>query len=70
MDNDPIIPLIEGDTIGIDITPAMAHVVDSTVKKAYKDEKKSNWFEVYAGEKALNVYGNDDRLPQDTLIPF
>ncbi len=68
--NDPIIPFIEGDGIGIDITPAMKNVVDSAVKKAYNGEKKINWFEVYAGEKALEVYGNDDWLPEDTLKAF
>jgi isocitrate dehydrogenase len=68
--NDPIIPFIEGDGIGIDITPAMKHVVDSAVEKAYNGDKKINWFEVYAGEKALDVYGNDDWLPQDTLTAF
>ena len=68
--NDPIIPFIEGDGIGIDITPAMKHVVNSAVEKAYNGEKKINWFEVYAGEKALDVYGNDDWLPQDTLDAF
>lgn len=68
--NDPIIPFIEGDGIGIDITPAMKHVVNSAVEKAYKGEKKINWFEVYAGEKALEVYGNNDWLPQDTLDAF
>ncbi|MCC5915264.1 MAG: NADP-dependent isocitrate dehydrogenase [Balneolaceae bacterium] len=68
--NDPIIPFIEGDGIGIDITPAMKHVVDSAVKKAYNGEKKINWFEVYAGEKAVNKYGNDDWLPEDTLKAF
>jgi isocitrate dehydrogenase len=68
--NDPVIPFIEGDGIGIDITPAMKHVVDSAVEKAYNGEKKINWFEVYAGEKALDVYGNDDWLPQDTLTAF
>jgi isocitrate dehydrogenase len=68
--NDPIIPFIEGDGIGIDITPAMKNVVDSAVKKAYNGEKKINWFEVYAGEKAVEVYGNDEWLPQDTLTAF
>lgn len=68
--NDPIIPFIEGDGIGIDITPAMKHVVDSAVDKAYNGEKKIRWFEVYAGEKALEVYGNDDWLPSDTLKAF
>lgn len=65
--NDPIIPFIEGDGIGIDITPAMKSVVNSAVKKAYNGEKEIHWFEVYAGEKALDVYGNNDWLPQDTL---
>lgn len=68
--NDPIIPFIEGDGIGIDITPAMKHVVDSAVNKAYNGEKEINWFEVYAGEKALSVYGNDEWLPLDTLTAF
>lgn len=68
--DDPIIPFIEGDGIGIDITPAMKHVVNSAVEKAYNGEKKINWFEVYAGEKALEVYGNNDWLPQDTLDAF
>lgn len=68
--DDPIIPFIEGDGIGIDITPAMKNVVDSAVNKAYNGTKKINWFEVYAGEKALDVYGNDDWLPEDTLKAF
>ena len=68
--NDPIIPYIEGDGIGIDISPVMINVVNSAVKKAYNGEKEINWFEVYAGEKALEVYGNDDWLPQDTLTAF
>lgn len=68
--DDPIEPFIEGDGIGIDITPAMMLEVNSAVKKAYNGKKKINWFEVYAGEKALEVYGNDDWLPQDTLTAF
>jgi isocitrate dehydrogenase len=68
--NDPIIPFIEGDGIGIDITPAMKHVVDSAVEKAYDGEKKINWFEVYAGEKAVKEYGDDTWLPEDTLTAF
>ena len=68
--NDPIIPFIEGDGIGIDITPAMKNVVDSAVEKAYNGEKKINWFEVYAGEKAVKEYGDDTWLPQDTLTAF
>jgi len=65
--NDPVIPFIEGDGIGSDITPAMKHVLDSAVKKAFNGEKIINWFEIYAGEKAIDVYGNDAWLPEDTL---
>ena len=63
----PIIPFIEGDGIGIDITPVMKHVLDSAIEKAYSGKKKINWFEIYAGEKALDVYGDDEWLPEDTL---
>ncbi len=65
--NDPVIPFIEGDGIGSDITPAMKHVLDNAVEKAFNGEKKINWFEIFAGEKALEVYGEDDWLPEDTL---
>ena len=68
--DDPIIPFIEGDGIGIDITSTMKNVVDSAVEKAYGGQKKINWFEVYAGEKATEVYGNDTWLPDDTLNIF
>ena len=68
--NDPIIPYIEGDGIGIDISPVMKNVVDSAVEKAFNGQKKINWFEVYAGEKALDIYGEDEWLPQDTLDAF
>lgn len=68
--DDPIIPFIEGDGTGVDITPAMKHVLDSAVERAYGGQKKINWFEVYAGEKALEVYGNDTWLPEDTLKAF
>ncbi len=68
--NNPIIPFIEGDGIGIDISPVMKKVVDSSVEKAFNGEKKINWFEVYAGEKALDIYGDDEWLPQDTLEAF
>jgi len=68
--NDPIIPYIEGDGIGIDISPVMKHVVDSAVDKAFKGKKKINWFEVYAGEKALEQYDKDTWLPEDTLKAF
>lgn len=65
--NQPIIPFIEGDGIGVDVTPAMLHVVDAAVKKAYGDTRKIAWMEVYAGEKATTVYGKDQWLPQETL---
>lgn len=68
--DDPVIPFIEGDGIGIDITPAMKTVVDSAVEKAYDGKKKINWFEVYAGEKAVEKYGDDTWLPDDTLEVF
>ena len=65
--NNPIIPFIEGDGIGVDVTPPMIKVVDAAVKKAYGDEKKIAWMEVYAGEKATQVYGSDQWLPKETL---
>lgn len=65
--NQPIIPFIEGDGIGIDITPVMRKVVDAAVDKAYAGEKKIAWMEVYAGEKAVQVYGGDTWLPEETL---
>ncbi len=65
--DNPIIPFIEGDGIGIDITPTMRHVLDSAVEKAYDGQKEIEWFEIYAGEKALKYYGEDHWLPEDTL---
>ena len=65
--NCPIIPFIEGDGIGVDVTPAMKRVVDAAVKKAYGDKKKISWMEIYAGEKATHVYGADQWLPKETL---
>lgn len=64
--NNPIIPFIEGDGIGSDITPAMIKVVDAAVAKAYSD-KKISWMEIYAGEKSTKVYGADTWLPDETL---
>lgn len=63
----PIIPFIEGDGIGADITPVMCKVVDAAVKKAYGNARKIHWMEVYAGEKAVNTYGDDTWLPEETL---
>lgn len=65
--NNPIIPFIEGDGIGVDITPTMQHVINSAVEKAYNGEKKIEWLELYAGEKSLKVYGDNEWLPDDTL---
>ena len=65
--NNPIIPFIEGDGIGVDITPVMMEVVDQVNKKAYQNTKKINWVEVYAGEKAASIYGDDNYLPDETL---
>lgn len=63
----PIIPFIEGDGIGVDITPVMRKVVDKAVEKAYQGQRRIAWMEVYAGEKATNVYGKDQWLPEETL---
>src|SRR5215208_1938889 len=63
----PIIPFIEGDGTGLDITPVMLKVVDAAVAKAYAGKKKIHWMEVYAGEKSTKVYGPDVWLPEETL---
>jgi isocitrate dehydrogenase len=70
--NHPIIPFIEGDGIGVDITPPMKKVVDAAVDKAYSGARKIAWMEVYAGEKAVKTYGEDKEgkdswLPQETM---
>ena len=65
--NHPIIPFIEGDGIGVDVTPPMIKVVDAAVEKAYGSQRKISWMEVYAGEKATKVYGADQWLPEETL---
>jgi len=63
----PIIPFIEGDGIGIDITPVMIKVIDAAVAKAYGGAKKIHWMEVYAGEKSTRLYGPDEWLPKETF---
>ena len=63
----PIIPYIEGDGIGSDITPVMRNVVDAAVTAAYGGGRGIMWMEVYAGEKAVEVYGSDEWLPEETL---
>ena len=65
--DNPIIPFIEGDGIGVDITPVMRAVVDAAVAKAYGGKRKIAWLEVYAGEKATRLYGPDQWLPQETF---
>ena len=64
--NTPIIPYIEGDGIGIDISPVMIKVVDAAVEKAYGGEKRIAWMEIYTGEKAAELY-EGDWFPQETL---
>ena len=63
----PIIPFIEGDGTGVDITPVMRTVVDAAVHKAYAGKRQIAWMEVYAGEKATRVYGADQWLPDETV---
>ena len=65
--NNPIIPYIEGDGIGVDISPVMIKVVDAAVEKAYAGKRKISWMEVYAGEKATQVYDSETWLPEETL---
>ena len=62
--NFPIIPFIEGDGIGVDITPPMKKVVDAAVAKAYRGKRGIVWMEVYCGEKANKVYG--EYMPEET----
>ena len=63
----PIIPYIEGDGTGVDITPVMIKVVDAAVEKVYGGKRKIHWMEIYAGEKSTQVYGPDVWLPEETL---
>ena len=67
MPDKPIIPFIEGDGIGVDITPVMMKVVDAAVQQAYGGKRAIAWMEIYAGEKSLEVYGPDEWLPEETL---
>ncbi|NQY36593.1 MAG: NADP-dependent isocitrate dehydrogenase [Alteromonadaceae bacterium] len=68
--NNPIIPFIEGDGIGVDVTPPMIKVVDAAVSKAYGGDRKVHWMEVYAGEKATEFYDSETWLPEETLALF
>jgi len=63
----PIVPYIEGDGIGIDITPVMCNVVDAAVEKAFDGDRRISWMEIYAGEKSNQVYGENAWLPDETL---
>jgi isocitrate dehydrogenase len=65
--DEPIIPFIEGDGTGTDITPVMLKVVDAAVAKAYGGQRRIHWMEVYAGEKSTKIYGPDVWLPEETL---
>jgi isocitrate dehydrogenase len=65
--DNPIIPYIEGDGIGVDITPVMIEVVDTAVERSYGGARKIHWMEVFAGEKSTRVYGADVWLPEETL---
>ncbi len=65
--NNPIIPYIEGDGIGSDISPVMIKVIDAAVAKTYGGERKIEWMEIFAGEKATQVYGEDVWLPDETV---
>ncbi len=63
----PIIPFIEGDGIGTDVTAAMIKVVDHAVNLAYNGERKIAWMEIFCGEKSLGVYGENEWLPDETI---
>jgi isocitrate dehydrogenase len=66
----PIIPFIEGDGIGIDVTPVMLDVVNVAVEKAYGEKRQVKWMQVYAGAKAVEIYGENEFLPDETLHAF
>lgn len=66
----PIIPYIVGDGIGIDVTPVMLDVVNAAVKNAYGDERAVKWMQIFAGEKATEIYGENEYLPEETLHAF
>ena len=66
----PIIPFVTGDGIGVDVTPPMINVIDAAVEKAYVGKRKISWMEVYAGEKAAQLYDQDTWMPEETLDAF
>lgn len=63
----PIIPFIQGDGVGVDVTPVMRKVVDAAVSQSYKGQRQIHWMELYAGQKAISVYGEGHWLPQETV---
>ena len=65
--DNPVIPYIEGDGIGADISPVMIKVVDAAVDKAYQGSRRIAWMEIFAGEKATSIYGENEWLPDETL---
>ena len=65
--DNPVIPYIEGDGTGVDISPVMIKVIDAAVAKAYGGKRKISWMEIFAGEKSTMVYGPDVWLPEETL---
>jgi len=65
--DDPIVPFIRGDGTGVDIWPATQEAIDAAIKSAYGDRRKINWFKIYAGDEACQLYGTYQYLPQDTL---
>lgn len=66
----PIIPYIEGDGIGVDVTPVMLDVVNAAVEKAYGGKREIKWMQIYAGTKATEIYGDNEYLPEETLHAF
>lgn len=66
----PIIPYIEGDGIGVDVTPVMLDVVNAAVEKAYGGKREIKWMQIYAGAKATEIYGENEYLPEETLHAF
>jgi len=65
--DNPIIPFIEGDGIGVDISPVMQRVIDAAVEKAFAGKRKIAWMEIFAGEKANTIYGENTWLPDETM---
>ena len=65
--NNPIIPYIRGDGTGVDIWPATQKVIDQAIEKAYGSKRKIEWFKIFAGDEACDLYGTYQYLPNDTI---